>query len=247
MATISNPQPELPSVCRRSDGFFEVQFQAMGTHCSLLYDSENQVLAKEIGLRVLKWVRYFELRYSRFIKESFVSKVNSLAGLEPCLWRRKTGVVRSLSKSELHYKRTLRSNHFAHFFALGFQKKDPEIPSDDKIKRAIDLVGWKKVVLNQDEVFLPLPGMGLISEVWKRVCRRPGNRNSQSCGVENGMVNFGGDIHAWMPEKALTGSWDRRTARARSSCFCFGAQRNGGSHFGTYARFFAKDGKRLVI
>ena len=147
----------------------------MGTHCSLLYDSENQVLAKEIGLRVLKWVRYFELRYSRFIKDSFVSKVNSLAGLEPAPWRMKTGCCSVFVKVELHYK-TLDPTTLPISLLWDFKERS-EIPSDEKIRRAMDLVGWKKVVLNQDEVFLPLRNGVGFWRIWKRVCRRPGYRN----------------------------------------------------------------------
>ena len=249
MATVTNPQSDLPSVCERSDGFFEVQFQAMGTLCSLHYDSENHVSAKEIGLRVLKWVRYFELRYSRFIKDSFVSKVNSLAGLEPVPLededRRLFGLCQSLNfiTKGLFDPTTLPIS-----LLWDFKKKSPEIPSDDKIKRAIELVGWKKVVLNQDEVFLPLPGMGLdFGGFGKEYAVDRVVEILKSCGVENAMVNFGGDIHALgCPKDAL--NWIIGIENPKEPgrpAFALELKGMAVATSGTYARFFAKDGKRF--
>ena len=129
-----------------------------------------------------------------------------------------------------------------------FKKKSPEIPSDDKIKRAIELVGWKKVVLKQDEVFLPLPGMGLdFGGFGKEYAVDRVIEILKSCGVENAMVNFGGDIHALgCPKNAL--NWIIGIENPKEPgrpAFCFGAQRHGGSHFRYLCSFFCKGRKAL--
>jgi len=248
MAAVKKTELDLSSVSERPDGFFEVQFRAMGTHCSLLYDSDNHSSAKEVGLEVVNWVRYFERRYSRFLKDSFLSKVNSLAGIEPVPLeaedRKLLGLCQSLSfiTKGLFDPTTLPLS-----LLWDFKKKSPQIPSDEKIKRAMDLVGWNKVVLNQKEIFLPHSGMGLdFGGFGKEYAVDRVIEILVSFGVENAMVNFGGDIHALgSPKNAV--DWiigiENPQEPGRPS-FALELKGMAVATSGTYSRFFEKAGKR---
>ena len=248
MGDLTKHESDSHAIAQRPDGFFEVSFHAMGTHCILLYDCDNERLANEVALEAVNWVRFFERRYSRFLKDSFVSTVNSLAGVEPVALeeedRRLLGLCQSLNfiTKGLFDPTTLPLS-----ILWDFKRKSPEVPSESKIKEAMKRVGWNRVVLNPDEVFLPHSGMGLdFGGFGKEYAVDRVIEIINSFGVGNAMVNLGGDIHTLGRPKDAA-NWiigiENPKEPGRPS-FALELSGMAVATSGTYARFFEKEQKR---
>ena len=52
----------------------------MSTACSVKFRGTNSALAKQVQDEVLEWVSPFEAKYSRFIPDSLISRINTAAG-----------------------------------------------------------------------------------------------------------------------------------------------------------------------
>ena len=63
--------------------FRNLAFKAMGTNCGVIYRTEGAESDSLIGKEILKFVRCFEGRYSRYDSESLVSLINTNAGVRP--------------------------------------------------------------------------------------------------------------------------------------------------------------------
>ncbi len=56
-----------------SGGLQKLTFQAMNTRCQVQFRTANPSLARDFQAEVLRWVAWFEARYSRFIPDSLIS------------------------------------------------------------------------------------------------------------------------------------------------------------------------------
>src|SRR5579862_2189607 len=68
------------SRCASAAGFHQLSFQAMSTACRANFVCHDQKLAQDFQQRVVNWVAWFEARYSRFIADSLIGRINAAAG-----------------------------------------------------------------------------------------------------------------------------------------------------------------------
>ena len=61
-------------------GFHKLVFQAMNTICRVSFHATNLALAWDFQHEALRWVAGFEARYSRFLPDSLISRINANAG-----------------------------------------------------------------------------------------------------------------------------------------------------------------------
>ena len=65
------------------NGQFNISFQAMGTNCEISFCANSQEQAITFRKNSLSWIRKFENRYSRYLPDSLISKINNHAGTKP--------------------------------------------------------------------------------------------------------------------------------------------------------------------
>ena len=58
----------------------KLTFHAMGTICRVHFQAKNPEAAHEFQSEVLAWVAQFEAKYSRFIPDSLIGRINAAAG-----------------------------------------------------------------------------------------------------------------------------------------------------------------------
>jgi FAD:protein FMN transferase len=58
----------------------KLQFRAMSTHCQVNCHGVSAATANDFQHDVVAWVAQFEARYSRFIPDSLVGRINAAAG-----------------------------------------------------------------------------------------------------------------------------------------------------------------------
>src|SRR5438105_4085314 len=66
--------------CTAAGGFYRLSFQAMSAACHVNFYAAHPTLAENFQAEVLQWVSWFESRYSRFINDSLISRINAAAG-----------------------------------------------------------------------------------------------------------------------------------------------------------------------
>ena len=62
-------------------GLHKLSFHAMSTICRVHFETSDSALARDLQTEILRWIGWFEARYSRFIPDSLISRINA-AGRE---------------------------------------------------------------------------------------------------------------------------------------------------------------------
>jgi thiamine biosynthesis lipoprotein len=178
--------------------YHDLAFDAMGTTCSVVFEAASRARAEEFRRAVVGWVAAFEARYSRYLPDSLVSRINEAAGrawvdvdseteglFAVCDWYHwLTGGVFDPSMLPIA--------------ALwDYHNPAPTLPGPDAIRRAVSLTGWKRVRREKGRVFLPEAGMGLdLGGIGKEYAVDRAVAMARRAGIANVLVNFGNDVRA---------------------------------------------------
>ncbi|MAH25695.1 MAG: hypothetical protein CMI19_01880 [Opitutae bacterium] len=175
-----------------------LSFQAFGTSCKVKFSLTDNIDLKSISHEVISWVENFEGRYSRYFPASWLSTVNKSAGIEAV----------SLTAED---KLVLQAGSFAFFQSK--QAVDPsclpltslwqkakaskQLPHDEEVSQAKELVNWQNVQISGDEIYLPFQGMGLdFGGFGKEFAIDQVSEKLKNFNCKNFLVDFGGDIFA---------------------------------------------------
>lgn len=188
-------------------GFFDLNFQAMGTRCRVLFSAPNVAEGRRFGADVIFWAAQFEARYSRFLGTSLISQINDAAG-------------RRWVEIDPETEQLLNLCHELHFLTRG--ALDPTalpllrlwdwrrgiVPSPDQVASALRLVGWRKVLRQPGKVFLPQPGMALdLGGIGKEYAADRVAEMAIARGIRSVLVDFGQDIRVHGPAAGRRPFW----------------------------------------
>jgi len=233
---------------RLEGNLHKLEFRAMSTPCRVNFHGVTAADAKEIQQDVVQWVAQFEARYSRFIPDSLISRINAAAGDHWVEIDPQTELILNLCQELYFFTRGAFDPTALPLIRLWNWKENPPVlPAADDLVAARELVGWNKVQRRPGEIFLPVKGMCLdlggigkeyaVDCVMNMIVRR---------GVHHVLVDFGQDVrvlgHA--PEKAhwLIGLED---AALPGKCWAGVAVTNHAvATSGDYMRFFRINGRR---
>lgn len=177
-------------------GFFKLQFRAMGTHCQVNFHGVSEPVGRDFQREVIAWVAQFEARYSRFIPDSLIGRINAAAGEH---W----------VETDAETDRLLALCHDLFFFTRGsfdptalplmklwnWKQKPSSIPSDRAIQAALALVGWSKIQRRAGRIFLPQRGMSIdLGGVGKEYAVDCVMNLAIQRGIPNVLVDFGQDV-----------------------------------------------------
>ncbi len=190
------------------NGLHKLSFHAMSTICRVHFQTPNSALARDIQTEVLQWVGWFEARYSRFIPDSLISRINAAAGKEWVGVDAETDALFNLCQDMIFFTRGVFDPTSLPLMRLwNWKAKPPVIPADSAIKAAQELVGWHKVQRRKGAIFLPREGMCLdLGGIGKEYAVDRVLTMVQQRGITNIMVDFGQDVRVSgeAPEK---GAW----------------------------------------
>lgn len=177
------------------EGAFNLEFQALGTRCRVAYAASGR-FAKEIAAQILAWVADFEARYSRFLPDSIVSRINAAAGRDPVAIDPDTENLLALF-DQAHFitRGALDASTLPLLRIWDWKAEPPVVPDADTIARARALCGWRAIRRTPGFIHLPVPGMGLdlggigkefaVDQIAEFVSRQ---------GVSGVLVDFGADV-----------------------------------------------------
>ena len=234
------------SDCRH--GLFRVSFQAMGTSCEMIYACGSATVADAFREDAINWVRSFEKRYSRYLPDSLISRINAQAGKDAVEVGGEDLRLLDLCDSLNFLTHGLFDPSTLPLSRLwDFKAKEPKIPEEEQIQEALRLVGWKKVIRESNRVFLPEVGMGLdFGGFGKEYAVDRVVEIARAHGIENALVNFGGDVRAIgsPPEEDAWRIGVEDPSKPGSPSFLLALDNGAVATSGNYQRFFERNGRR---
>lgn len=209
--TENNSLPQVRERVRRSAqvtvdaDFYRLTFTAMSTDCRVHFQTSDAQFAAQFTDYVLNWVAAFEAKYSRFLPDSLISRINAAAGEHWVEIDAETEALFSLCQDLLFFTRGVFDPTALPLMRLwNWKAAPPVIPAPAEINAARELVGWRKVQRRPGGIFLPIPGMMLdLGGVGKEYAVDRVLTLGREQGLTNILVDFGQDIrvHGQSPQK----------------------------------------------
>jgi thiamine biosynthesis lipoprotein len=201
---MSHPQPARQVLSRVTQsaqtsvdkGLYKLEFQAMSTVCRVHFHGVPADAARDFQREVVAWTAQFEARYSRFIPDSLIGRINAAAGEHWVEIDPETERIFALCQELFFFTHRAFDPTSLPLMKLWDWKKQPHsIPADDRIRAALELVGWNKVERRAGGVFLPVAGMSLdLGGIGKEYAVDCVMNLAAQRGIANVMVDFGRDV-----------------------------------------------------
>lgn len=126
-----------------SAGVFNLTFEAMATRCRVSFVASPGE-GKAFSSEVLQWVAGFEARYSRYLPDSLISRINQAAGREWIDFDPESDQILALC-NELHFiTRGVFDPTSLPLIKL-WDWRSGVVPDDAAIAEALEKVGWRKI------------------------------------------------------------------------------------------------------
>lgn len=177
-------------------GLHKLTFRAMGTECRVHGHGAALAVIQDFFREVLTWVAGFEARYSRFIPDSLVGRINAAAGEHWVELDAETDRLLTFCNELVFFTRGAFDPTALPLIKLWNWKAQPfEIPSTEAIHAACELVGWRKVQRRPGGIFLPQRGMALdLGGIGKEYAVDCVLNLALDYGIPNVLVDFGQDV-----------------------------------------------------
>jgi thiamine biosynthesis lipoprotein len=217
----------------------------MGTRCAVTL-AVPSARVPELSALVIEWVAEFEAKYSRFLPESLISRINAAAGRVAVPVDAETEQLFALC-DQMHFITGGIFDPSALPLISLWDWKAAVTPSEQAIASAKRLVGWRKVQRSPGHVFLPEPGMSLdLGGMGKeyavdRVCQM-----LAGAGVTGALVDFGADVRVTGRPADGRPAWHigLDDPRQPGRCWCGLGLRDGAvATSGDYLRRFEQNGR----
>lgn len=172
----------------------------MSCENKIQFFSPSSLRAQLVAECVIAEIRRIEQRFSRYRDDSVTSAINRAAGNREIQVDAETATLLDYAaacnrQSEGLFDITSGALHRAWNFSSG------KTPKQEVITSLLGLIGWNKVIWNRPRLYLPLCGMELdFGGIGKEYAV---DRAASLCleqGIRHGLVNLGGDLHAFGPQ-----------------------------------------------
>jgi len=179
-------------------GLYQLQFQAMSTVCQIKCHGAPAPAIREFQQAAVAWVAQFEARYSRFLPDSLIGRINAAAGQNWVETDPDTDRLFNLCQELFFFTSGSFDPTALPLIELwNWKQRPPVLPSDDLIQARRELVGWTKIQRRPGGIFLPRPGMGLdLGGIGKEYAVDCVMELAIQRGLPNVLVDFGQDVRA---------------------------------------------------
>jgi len=177
-------------------GLHKLQFRAMSTHCQVNCHGVSAESARTFQREVVAWVAQFEARYSRFIPDSLIGRINAAAGERWVETDPETDRLFDLCQELFFFTRGSFDPTALPLIKLwNWKQNPPVIPEDRAVQAARALVGWNKIQRRPGGIFLPQRGMALdLGGIGKEYAVDCVMNLALQRGIPNVLVDFGQDV-----------------------------------------------------
>jgi FAD:protein FMN transferase len=233
---------------RVEGGLHKLEFRAMSTPCRVNIHGVAAADVREIQQDTVQWVAQFEARYSRFIPDSLISRINAAAGEHWVDIDPQTEQLFNLCQELFFFTRGAFDPTALPLMRLwNWQANPPALPADDALAAAREVVGWNRVQRRPGQIFLPVKGMCLdLGGIGKEYAVDCVMNLAIQRGLQHVLVDFGQDVRVlgYAPNKThwLIGLED---ASQPGKCWAGVAVTNHAvATSGDYQRHFRLNGRR---
>lgn len=177
-------------------GLHQLEFRAMSTHCRVNLHGVSAEAARDFQRDVIAWVAQFEARYSRFISDSLIGRINAAAGEHWVETDPETDRLFNLCQELFFFTRGSFDPTALPLIKLwNWKALPPVVPADQAIQDARALVGWNKIQRRPGGIFLPQRGMALdLGGIGKEYAVDCVMNLAIQRGIPNVLVDFGQDV-----------------------------------------------------
>lgn len=233
----------------RSDTSLSVQrfpFRAMGSACEVVLASSSDKDAQRLAQMAISEVIRIERKYSRYTADSVVSHVNQQAGVAPVACDDETWALLQYA-AKLHEQSGGMFDITSGVLRQAWNFQLAVLPAQEKVTAVLAKVGWHKVLLQNQSVFLPDIGMEIdLGGFGKEYAADRAAQVLQAQGVKSGHVNLAGDMRFLGPkptgEPWMIGIQDPR--HSSQVIATLPIMQGGLATSGDYERYFELDGQR---
>jgi len=219
-------------------------FRAMGSACEVVLAVNKD--AQSIAQMAINEVRRIESKYSRYTSDSVVTHVNQQAGLASVVCDDETWALLAYA-AKLHEQSGGLFDITSGVLRQAWNFQLAVLPSAENVNAMRAKVGWHKVLLQNQSVFLPDVGMEIdLGGFGKEYAADRAAQVLQAQGVTSGYVNLAGDMRFLGPkptgEPWMIGIQDPR--RPNQVVATLPMVHGGLATSGDYERYFECDGQR---
>ena len=229
------------------EGLHHLEFEAMATRCRVVFPASAPA-AGTLDKIVLDWVAGFEARYSRFLPDSLISRINAQAGKGWVETNPELDRLLGLCNEAVFFTRGVFDPTALPLIKLwNWKTNPPMIPDDDAIAAARRMVGWTKVQRAPGKIFLPEAGMSLdLGGIGKEYAVDQVAALASQHGIRDVLVDFGQDVLALgTPPGRPAWHVGLEDPKQPGKCWAGVAAKNVAvATSGDYLRRFEVDGKR---
>jgi len=183
---------------------FDVEFQAMGTRCTISLYADSSDNARSQCEVVIADVARLENKYSRYLSDSFLSEINAVAEAGGAL------TVDEETAALLDYAESCFVESDGLFDitsgllrrAWNFQPEgQTELPDADVLAALLERVGWDRLDWESPLLIFDTPGMELdFGGIVKEYAADRAATLLREAGVDHALINLGGDICVTGPQ-----------------------------------------------
>jgi thiamine biosynthesis lipoprotein len=178
------------------NGLHKLEFRAMSTICRVHVHGISGEVVRDFQRDVVAWTGQFEARYSRFIPDSLISRINAAAGEHWVEVDSDMERIFTLCQDLFFFTRRAFDPTSLPLIKLWNWKNQPHVvPADASVRAALELVGWNKVQRRAGGIFLPQAGMSIdLGGIGKEYAVDCVMNLAIQRGIPNVMVDFGQDV-----------------------------------------------------
>jgi len=177
-------------------GLYKLEFQAMNTVCRIQCHGVAAPVAREFQSAAVAWAAQFEARYSRFLPDSLIGRINAAAGEKWVETDPETDRLFNLCQELFFFTSGSFDPSALPLIQLwNWKQRPPVLPADDLIQARRELVGWNKIQRRPGAIFLPRRGMGLdLGGIGKEYAVDCVMNLAIQRAIPNVLVDFGQDV-----------------------------------------------------
>lgn len=186
-----------PTVRHKVAGDYrEITCRAMSTSVRIVFRAPAAAIAGEFGRQAVRWIATFEARYSRFIPESVIGRINTSAGGDWVELDQEAEEIFALCDQMHAISHGAFDAGSLPLLRLWNWKADPpEIPDESAVRAAMDLCGWSKVQRSPRGIRLPEAGMGIdLGGIGKEYAVDRLSHLARDHGIADAMIDIGQDL-----------------------------------------------------
>lgn len=179
---------------------YDFSFRALGGFCEIKTFNHAWSKAERLALLIEKEVLRIQNKFSRYLEDSIVSRINKNAGISSVEVDEE--VIALLDFAELCFEKS--SGEFD--ITSGILRKawsftPPSLPSPDKLTKLLPLINFHNLSWSNESAYLSEPGMEIdLGGIGKEYALERAKEICIKEGCENTLLNFSGDLIAVGPK-----------------------------------------------